>query len=219
MLRHDPCPTPSSSDSTTAGRWNASTSFEATMPITPRCQPSPATTRTACDADVRIVLDRLLRLRQDRLLLLLPPQVLVVELRRQAPAPPRPGPRRRPAAAARRCPACHPARRVQARREDERRRGSCRSPCPLRPDASSSARRPTLCGPRESRSRPSFAITRFSPTSGTTSASVPIAAILTNAGSQRLAAGLRAQRLHQLQRDADAGQVLVRVRAVARASG
>ena len=32
---------------------------------------------------------------------------------------------------------------------------------------------------------PSLAMTRFSPTSGTTSASVPIAAILTNAGSQR----------------------------------
>ena len=46
MLRHDPCATPSSIDSTIAGRWNASTSFDATMPMTPRCQPSPATTRT-----------------------------------------------------------------------------------------------------------------------------------------------------------------------------
>ena len=57
-------------------------------------------------------------------------------------------------------------------------------------------------------------MTRFSPTSGTTSASVPMAAILTNAGSQRRVPGLRAQRLHQLQRDADAGQVLVGIGAV-----
>ena len=34
-------------------------------------------------------------------------------------------------------------------------------------------------------------MTRFSPTSGTTSASVPIAATLMNPGSQLLAAGLR----------------------------
>ena len=60
-------------------------------------------------------------------------------------------------------------------------------------------------------------MTRFSPTSGTTSASVPMAAIFTNAGSQRLAAGSLAQRLHELERDADAGQVLVGIRAVVRA--
>ena len=54
-------------------------------------------------------------------------------------------------------------------------------------------------------------MTRFSPTSGTTSASVPIAAILTNAGSHLLRPGASAQRLHELERDADAGQVLVRI--------
>ena len=57
-------------------------------------------------------------------------------------------------------------------------------------------------------------MTRFSPTSGTTSASVPIAAIFTNAGSQFVAPGSLAQRLHQLQRHADAGEVLVRIGAV-----
>ena len=57
-------------------------------------------------------------------------------------------------------------------------------------------------------------MTRFSPTSGTTSASVPMAAILTNAGSHLRLAGALAQRLHQLQRDADAGEVLVGIRAV-----
>ena len=40
-----------------------------------------------------------------------------------------------------------------------------------------------MCGPRVSDSRPNRAITRFSPTSGTTSASVPSAAILTKPGS------------------------------------
>ena len=48
-----------------------------------------------------------------------------------------------------------------------------------------SARSPTAFGPRDSAASPSFAMTRFSPTSGTTSASVPMAAIFTNAGSQR----------------------------------
>ncbi len=62
-------------------------------------------------------------------------------------------------------------------------------------------------------------MTRFSPTSGTTSASVPIAATLMKPGSQLLAAGCAAQRLHQLQRDADAGQVLVRIRCSRAASG
>ena len=85
---------------------------------------------------------------------------------------------------------------------------------PVRPAASSSARNPTLCGPFDSICRPSLAMTRFSPTSGTTSASVPIAAILTNAGSHCRLARLAAERLHQLQRDADAGEVLVRVGAV-----
>ena len=57
-------------------------------------------------------------------------------------------------------------------------------------------------------------MTRFSPTSGTTSASVPIAATLTKPGTQRGSAGAAAERLDELQRDADAGEVLVRVGAV-----
>ena len=60
---------------------------------------------------------------------------------------------------------------------------------------------------------------RFSPMSGTTSASVPIAATFTNAGSHARAAGLRAQRLHQLQRHADAREVLVRIAGSRAASG
>ena len=58
-------------------------------------------------------------------------------------------------------------------------------------------------------------MTRFSPTSGTTSASVPIAATLMKPGSQLLAAGPSAERLHQLQRDADPGQMLVGIAAIA----
>ena len=46
MLRPDPRPPPSpSSEMTTTGRWWRSTSREATIPITPGCQPSPARTR------------------------------------------------------------------------------------------------------------------------------------------------------------------------------
>jgi hypothetical protein len=48
MLRQDPCATSPSTDRTMAGLWYASTSFDAAMPITPRCQPSPPTTRTLC---------------------------------------------------------------------------------------------------------------------------------------------------------------------------
>ncbi len=62
-------------------------------------------------------------------------------------------------------------------------------------------------------------MTRFSPTSGTTSASVPSAAIFTNAGSHFSLPGAHAQRLHELERDADARQVLVRVAAIDGASG
>ena len=58
-------------------------------------------------------------------------------------------------------------------------------------------------------------MTRFSPTSGTTSAIVPMAAILRNDGSHLLAAALQAQRLHEFQRHADAGEVLVGIGAVA----
>src|SRR5918996_986842 len=62
---------------------------------------------------------------------------------------------------------------------------------PVRPQTSSSDRRPTLCGPVDSIPSPSLAMTRFSPTSGTTSASVPIAAIFTNAGSHPARPDLR----------------------------
>ena len=57
-------------------------------------------------------------------------------------------------------------------------------------------------------------MTRFSPTSGTTSASVPMAATLMKPGSQLSRPARRHKRLHQLQRDADAGQVLVGIGAV-----
>ena len=62
-------------------------------------------------------------------------------------------------------------------------------------------------------------MTRFSPTSGTTSASVPMAAILMKPGSQLVAPGAAAERLHQFQRDADAGEVLVRIACSRAASG
>ncbi len=58
-------------------------------------------------------------------------------------------------------------------------------------------------------------MTRFSPTSGTTSASVPMAAILMKPGSQAVVARLAAERLHELQRHADTRQVLVRIGAIA----
>ena len=71
-----------------------------------------------------------------------------------------------------------------------------------------------LCGPRVSSSSPSLAMTRFSPTSGTTSASVPMAAILTNAGSQASRPAFWQSACTSFERDADAGQVLVGIPAV-----
>ena len=55
-------------------------------------------------------------------------------------------------------------------------------------------------------------MTRFSPTSGTTSASVPSAAIFTKRGSHLSRPDRRAERLDELERHADAGEVLVRIR-------
>ena len=83
-----------------------------------------------------------------------------------------------------------------------------------RPADSSSVRRPTVCGPCDRRSSPSLAMMRFSPTSGTTSATVPIAASLRNAGSHFSPVEPLTQRLDDLERDADARQVLVRIGAV-----
>ena len=58
-------------------------------------------------------------------------------------------------------------------------------------------------------------MTRFSPMSGTTSASVPIAAIFTKCGSRFSPRPLvPQQRLHDLQRHADTGKRLLGIRAV-----
>ena len=83
MLRHEPCATPPSTDSTMAGRWNASTSFDATIPMTPRCQPSPRDDQHRLRADVRVGLDDLLRGGRDRGFLFAPADVLAVELHGQ----------------------------------------------------------------------------------------------------------------------------------------
>ena len=130
------------------GRWKASTSFEATMPMTPRCQPSPATTSTVRAPTSGSCLDELPRLGDDRRLFLLAARVLRVQLLGQRRAPRRPSPRRSPAAGAWRCRACSSGRRRSRAARSRSRCGSCRSSCPRGPQASSSARRPTLCGPR-----------------------------------------------------------------------
>ena len=184
------------------------------MPMTPRCQPSPPTTSTLCAPTAGSVSIAFFAWRDELGLLLLPPQVLVVELLREAArfvAHRFVGGQQQPRGDVRRA---HAAGGVDARREHERdviavdglagqarRRRAARAGRPCAARVLSDA-------------RPSFAMTRFSPTSGTTSASVPIAAILTNAGSHLSLPGARAQRLHQLQRDADAGEVLVGIGAV-----
>ena len=174
---------PSSTDTTTTGRWKASTSFDATMPMTPRCQPSPDDDEHRAGADVRVALDRLAGRGEDLLLLVLPSLVLLVELRRQRPRLVGHGGVGGEQEARGDVGRGHAAGRVHARREHEadvvavdRLAGSGprRRAAPAAPPCAGRA--------RAARGR-SCAMTRFSPTSGTTSASVPMAAILTNAGS------------------------------------
>src|SRR3954465_9480659 len=90
MLRHDPWATSPSTESTMAGLWNASTSLEAARPMTPRCHPSPPTTRTVCAppagggdgvrAGRRLSFDRFASLRDKLRFLQLPAQVFIVQL-------------------------------------------------------------------------------------------------------------------------------------------
>ena len=80
MLRQEPCATSPSIDSTMAGRWNASTSFDATIPMTPRCQPSPATTSTVRAPTSGSLSTIFFAAADDRRLFLLPPRVLLVQL-------------------------------------------------------------------------------------------------------------------------------------------
>ena len=60
-----------------------STSFDAAMPMTPRCQPRPPTTRTLCAPTAGIGFDRLLGLRDEIGFFRLALQVLVAELLRE----------------------------------------------------------------------------------------------------------------------------------------
>ncbi len=184
------------------------------MPMTPRCQPSPPTTSTVWAPMSGSVSTAFFAAATMSCSSLLAARVLGVELlgeglrlagqrlvgRQQQP--------RGDVGAA------HAAGGVHARRHHE---GDVIAVDGLAGQArrhrAAPAGRP-CAGPRVSSSRPSLAMTRFSPTSGTTSASVPMAAILTNAGSQLLLPGLLAERLHELERHADAGQVLVGIRAV-----
>ena len=161
-----------------------------------------------------------LRVGDDRGFLLLAPGVLLRQLSRQIAravrviSSSRPRISSRSTAQVRRA---HPAGGVEPRREHEadvkavERRGRAgRSPraalrCPAPCAARSTGRRGRSGRSRGSRRR-----------SGTTSASVPIAATLTKCGSSSAPRPLCGeQRLHQLERDADAGQHLVRIRAVA----
>ena len=90
------------------------------MPMTPRCQPVAADDEHVVRADGRVGFDRLLRLADELGFLLLPPQVLVVQLLRE---PARfvghrfVGGEQQPGRDVR---AAHPAGGVDARRDHER---------------------------------------------------------------------------------------------------
>ena len=87
----------------------------------------------------------------------------------------------------------HAAGGVDARRQHEADVKAVQRLAESGPSRSSSARRPTVCRSFDRRSSPSLAMTRFSPTSGTTSATVPIAAIFRNDGSHFSRPALQAQ--------------------------
>ena len=133
-------------------------------------------------ADRRIGLDRLLRLGDEIRFFGLALEVLFVQLLRQPArflAGRLVGGQQQPRGDVGRA---HAPGGVDARREDE---PDVVAVDGLAGEAGRFEQRAQADGvaPLLSDSSPSFAITRFSPTSGTTSASVPMAAILTNAGS------------------------------------
>ena len=179
MLRPEPCASAPSTDSTIAGRANASTSFDATIPMTPRCQPSAHTTsrfRAPASGSRSMTL-------------------------RASAAMPDSSSRRRAfsvssdsardfASAVSAAPvdsSSRAARSAERMRPAALMRGATWNVTsslairrPVNPLTSSNARRPTVCRPPDSSSRPTLASTRFSPRSGTASARVPIAASLAN---------------------------------------
>ena len=184
MLRPEPCATPSAIDSTSAGLQYASTSFDATMPMTPRCQASPDDHEHVVAADVGIAVDDAPGVGDDGGFLRLTPRVLFGQ---------ETGQRLRVVARAliaslhqqqieRHVGRAHAAGGVQPRRQDEahvkavERLAQQSALCEQRFEAGA-------VRPLESAARPQCAMTRFSPTSGTTSASVPIAATLRKCGS------------------------------------
>ena len=180
------------------------------MPMTPRCQPAPDDDQQIVAADVRVAVHDVPGLGDDRGFFRLPPRVLLAQL----PAP----------------ASCAPSR-VASSRPRISSRSSAASADPIRPAAFSRGAMMKLTwklssalrgqaallqqrvepgarsGPSTARPGRCCAITRFSPTSGTTSASVPMAATFRKCGSAsapRPAGGH--QRLHELQRDAGARQ-------------
>ena len=184
MLRPLPRPPPSpSSETTTTGRWWRSTRREATIPTTPGCQPSPA--RTSPGASRR-------SLRQ------LPPRRLGRRIDLALPRPPlRVGPPQLVAISSARpsssvsissTPASarysRPAALIRGASRNARSPSSSRVGSHF--EAAISARSPSRRARRISAS-PRLTSDRFSPTNGTTSATVASA---TSRGSWRLGNGV-----------------------------
>ena len=183
--------------------------------MTPRCQPSPATTRIERAPTSGSVCDDLLRRRQDLGFFLLPLDVLAIELQRQLPhllgqrlvvgeQQARRDVRR-----------AHAAGGVDARREHEA-------------DVIAVDRLAGQAADVEQRAQADL----VRPAGQQIEAELGDDAVLADqrhdvgeradrrdldeAGQQLVAAGAAAERLHQLQRDADAGEILVRIGAVGR---
>ena len=218
MLRQDPCATSPSTERTIAGLWYASTSFDAAMPITPRCQPSPPTTSTLCAPIAGIGLDRLLRLGDQVGFLGLALEVLLVQLLGE---PARFVARRfvgREQQAGRDVGRAHAAGGVDARREDE-------------PDVVAVDRLAGQPGGLEQRAQADGVPSLAQRLQAELRDHAVLADQRDDVGEradrgdlderrQPLAlVGALAERLDQLQRDADAREVLVRIRCSRGASG
>ena len=211
MLRHEPWPTPSSTEITTAGpvegvhELRGDDADDAPVPA------FAGDDEDRVRADVRVVLDGAARLGEDLLLLRLPAQVLLVELLGERARLGRHrlvGGQQQPRRDVGRR---HPPGRVDARREDERRRCSCRSSCPARPGDVEQRPQADLVRPAREQVEADL---RDHPVLADQRHDVGQRAERRDLDERRqplLVPGPRAQRLHELERDADAGQVLVRV--------
>ena len=217
MERPLPLPAPSSSAISTAGRWNRSTMRDATIPTTPACHPSRASTSPRAPASTRARASSIASSRMRRSI-----SCRAAFSRSSSSA----SARAVPSSSARRSRTPRPA---SSSRPAALMRGASRKPtwpAVISPPSAIPATRFSARSPGRRlvaiASSPQRTRIRFAPTSGTTSATVPSAT--RSSASFRFGSGARhaeatalaeppPERHHERERDADGGEPLRRIGA------